>query len=154
MIRIVLARPLCMYSTCTPYSQHQPATSHKAEFKKKKSLVSILSLDFTCVKKARMRSERSDIAKGLAPELRVKRTDCNFQLLIRLVTYQPSGAGRAATQYITILELDRQKITVCSREESTCATLHRTYSLKALRRPIIFIGHSKLMKRQCRLEEG
>lgn len=81
----------------------------------------------------------------LLKDLRPSCTDCNFQLLIRLVHLPAFGSWESSYLISTslhILELDRQKITVCSREESTCATLHRTYSLKALRRPIIFIGHS------------
>ncbi len=82
------------------------------------------------------------LLKDLRPSCVSNARIVTFSYSLDWFTYQPSGAGRAATQYITILELDRQKITVGSREESTCATLHRTYSLKALRRPIIFIGHS------------
>lgn len=92
MIRIVELGGWHGHYVLTAPARHKS----QAEFKKTKTLGSILSLDFTSVKKARMRSERSDIAKGLAPELRVKRTDCNFQLLIRLVHLPAFGSWESS----------------------------------------------------------
>lgn len=47
------------------------------------------------------RGERSDVPKGLAPKLRIKRTDCNFQLPIMLV-YLPAFGNWESSYSILI----------------------------------------------------
>lgn len=103
---------------------------------------------FTWVRKIRTKNQEvkevmwlRDLLPSCVPNARIATFGYRSDWLTHKKGFETSLRA-LGEQLLNILERDRQNLTVSSDEESICVLLNWTYSFQALRRPIIFIGHS------------